>query len=132
VVKIAVKIEPVRDRPRAFQTQDVGHCYCTAMAVSSCNGTAIAVAVASFTKTHCNISSSHGDVFYENALPFRIADSQSLAAAADQSFDFGEQHPGCSYKDPNQRKISGPLIESAFEDTTATAQPIMYRGADYL
>ena len=60
--------------------------------------------------------------FYENALPFNIADSPSLAAVVDQCIEFGQQHPGPKYKAPNRRKICGPLLEPAFEDTTASAQ----------
>jgi hypothetical protein len=32
--------------------------------------------------------------FYENALPFNIADSPSLAAVVDQCIEFSQQHPG--------------------------------------
>ena len=65
--------------------------------------------------------------FYENALPFNIADSPSLATLVDQCIEFGQQHPGRKYKAPNRRKISGQLLESAYEHTAATSQPIMDR-----
>ena len=67
-------------------------------------------------------------------MPFNIADSPSLAAVVDQCIEFGQQHPGRKYKTPNERKIGGPLLESAYDyedTTTAAAQPIMDRAKEY-
>lgn len=69
--------------------------------------------------------------FYENALSFNVADSPSLAAVIDQCIEFGQQHPGRRYKAPNRRRISGPLLDSAFEATTLQAQPIIDRAKKY-
>jgi len=36
------------------------------------------------------------DVFYENALPFNVADLPSLARMVEKCIEFGQQHPGRS------------------------------------
>ena len=65
--------------------------------------------------------------FYQNALSFNVADSPSLAAVINECIEFGQQLPGRRYKAPNQRRISGPLLESAYEATTVSVQPIIDR-----
>jgi hypothetical protein len=49
----------------------------------------------------------------------------------DEDIEFGQQHPCRKYKAPNRRKIGGPLLESAYEDTAASVQPIMDRAKKY-
>ena len=70
------------------------------------------------------------DVFHENALPFNVADSPSLAHMVEKCIEFGQQHPGDKYK-ANRRRIGGALLDSAYEDTAATVQPIMDRAKKY-
>ena len=65
--------------------------------------------------------------FYENALSFNVADSPSLAAVINECIEFGQHHPGRRYKAPKRRRISGPLLESAYEATTVSAQLIIDR-----
>ena len=47
------------------------------------------------------------NVFYENALPFNVADSSSFAVMVEQCIKFGQEHPGRKYKAPNRRRIGG-------------------------
>jgi hypothetical protein len=77
------------------------------------------------------LDSAIANVFYENALPFTVADSPSLARLVEQCIEFGQQHPGRKYKAPNRRRIAGPLLESAYEDTAALVQPVMDRAIKY-
>ena len=65
--------------------------------------------------------------FYENALSFNVADSPSLAAVINECIEFGQHHPGRRYKAPKRRRTSGPLLESAYEATTVSAQLIIDR-----
>ena len=51
------------------------------------------------------LDTTFANFFYENALPFNIADLPSLAAVVDQCIEFGEQHPGRRYKAPNRRRF---------------------------
>ena len=69
--------------------------------------------------------------FYENALSFNVADSQSFAAVVEQCIEFGQQHPGRKYKAPNRRRISGPLLDSAYEDTAASVQLLLDTAKEY-
>ncbi len=72
------------------------------------------------------LDSAIADVLYENALPFNVADchststSPSLAHMVEQCIEFGQHHPGRKYKAPNRRRISGALLDSAYEDTAAS------------
>jgi hypothetical protein len=70
------------------------------------------------------------DVFHENALPFNVADSPSLAHMVKKCIEFGQQHPGDKYK-ANRRRIGGALLDSAYENTAASVQPIMDRAKKY-
>ena len=56
---------------------------------------------------------------FENALSFNVVDSPSFAVMVDQCIQFGHQNPGRKYKIPTRRRISGPLLDSAYEDTAA-------------
>ena len=56
------------------------------------------------------LDSAIANVFYENALPFTVADSPSLARLVEQCIEFGQQNPGRKYKAPNRRRIAGPLL----------------------
>ncbi len=49
----------------------------------------------------------------------------------DQCIEFGRQNIGRKYQVPNRRKIGGPLLESAYEETAALVQPIMERAKRY-
>ena len=69
--------------------------------------------------------------FYENALSFNVVDSPSFTAVINHCIDFGTQHPGRRYKAPNRRKIGGPLLDTAYEATTVSAQPIIDRVKHY-
>ena len=71
------------------------------------------------------LDSSIANFFYENALSFNVADSQSFAAVVEQCIEFGQQHPGRKYKAPNRRRIGGPRLDAAYEDTGAKVEPIM-------
>ena len=73
------------------------------------------------------------NVFYENALPFNVADSSSFAVMFEQCIKFCQQHPGPKYKVPNQRRIGGALLDSAYEleDTGASVQPSIDRAKRY-
>jgi hypothetical protein len=51
------------------------------------------------------IDATIASFFYENALSFNVADSPSFTAVINQCIEFGQQHPGRSYKAPNRRKI---------------------------
>ena len=64
------------------------------------------------------------NVFYENALPFNVADLSSFAVMLEQCIKFGQQNPGRKYKVPIRRRIGGALLDSAYEDTVASVQPI--------
>ena len=44
---------------------------------------------------------------------------QSLAAGVDQDVEFGKHHQGSKDKVPNQHRIGGQLLESAYVDTAA-------------
>ena len=66
-----------------------------------------------------------GSFFYENALSFNVADSPSLAAVINEYIEFGQHHLGRRYKAPKQRRISGQLLESAYEATTVSVHPII-------
>ena len=69
--------------------------------------------------------------FYENVLSFNVADSPSFKTVINHCIDFGKQHPGRRYKAPNRRKIGGPLLDTAYEATTVSAQPIIDRVKHY-
>ena len=71
------------------------------------------------------------NVVYENALPFNVADSSSFAVMVEQCIKFGQQNPGRKYKVPNRRRIGGALLDSAYEDTGASVQPIIDRAKKY-
>jgi len=77
------------------------------------------------------LDSTIANFIYENALSFHVADTQSFAAVVDQCIEFGQQHPGRKYKAPTRRRIGGPLLDSAYEDTAASVQPIMDRAKKY-
>ena len=77
------------------------------------------------------LDSTIANFIYENVLSFNLADTQSLAAVVDQCIEFGQQHPGRKYKAPTRRRISGPLLDSAYEDTAASVKPIMDRAKKY-
>jgi hypothetical protein len=64
---------------------------------------------------------------HENALPFNTAGLPSLAVLVDQCINFSQQRAGSKYKAPNQHKVGRLLLESAYEHTPASAQPIMDR-----
>ena len=68
---------------------------------------------------------------FENALSFNVVDAPSFAVMVDQCIQFGQQNPRRKYKIPTQRRISGPLLGSAYEDTAASVQPIMDRAKKY-
>ena len=72
-------------------------------------------------------------MFHENALPFNVADSPSLAHMVEKCIEFGQQHPGHKYKAPlpNRRRNGGALLDSAYENTAASVQPIMDRAKKY-
>ena len=73
------------------------------------------------------LDSTIASFFYENALAFHVADSQSFSTVVEQCIEFGQQHPGARCKAPNRRRIGDPLLESACEETAATVQPIVAR-----
>lgn len=77
------------------------------------------------------LDSAYANIFYENALPFNIADSPSLAHFVEQCIEFGQQHPGRKYKAPTRRRIAGPLLDAAYGDTAALVQPIIERAKKY-
>jgi hypothetical protein len=65
-------------------------------------------------------------LFYENALQFihnfNVVDSPSFEAMVDLYIQFGQQNPRHENKALNQRRIGGPLLDSAY---VASVQPIM-------
>ena len=77
------------------------------------------------------LDSAIANVFYENALPFNVADSPSLAHMVEKCIEFGQQHPGRKYKAPNRKRIGGALLDTAYEDTAASVQPIVDRAKKY-
>ena len=66
-----------------------------------------------------------------NAMPFNVADLPSFAVMGDQCIEFCQQHPGRKYKSPNRRRIGGALLDSAYEDTGASVQPIIDRAKKF-
>jgi hypothetical protein len=68
---------------------------------------------------------------FENALSFNVVDSPSFAVMVDQCIQFGQQNPGRKYKVPTRRRISGPLLDSAYEDTAGSVKLIMDRAKKY-
>ena len=77
------------------------------------------------------LDSAIANVFYENALPFNVADSPSLAHMVEKCIEFGQQHPGRKYKAQNRKRIGGALLDTAYEDTAASVQPIVDRAKKY-
>ncbi len=77
------------------------------------------------------LDSTIANFIYENDLSFNVADTQSFAAVLVQCIEFGQQHPGRKYKAPNRRRIGGPLLDSAYEDTAASLQPIIDKAKQY-
>jgi hypothetical protein len=59
---------------------------------------------------------SNHEVSFNIAVQF--ADSPFLTAVVDQYIEFDQQHSGHKYNAATRCKISGPLLESAYEDTT--------------
>ena len=49
----------------------------------------------------------------------------------EQCIEFGQQYPGRKYTAPNQLRIGGALLDSAYEDTGASVQPIIDRTKKY-
>jgi hypothetical protein len=49
----------------------------------------------------------------------------------DEDIEFVQQQPRRKYKAPNRHRIGGPLLESAYEDTAASVQPIMDKAKKY-
>ena len=64
---------------------------------------------------------------HQNTVSFNVADSLSFAAMVEQCIQFGQRNPGHKYNVPNRRRISGQLLDSAYEDTAASVQQIMDR-----
>ena len=77
------------------------------------------------------LDSAIANYFYENALPFNVADSPSLAHMVEMCIEFSQQHPGRKYKSPNRMRICGVLLDSAYKDTASSIQPIMDRAKRY-
>jgi hypothetical protein len=59
---------------------------------------------------------SNHEVSFNIAVQF--ADLPFLTAVVDQYIEFDQQHSGHKYNAATRCKISGPLLESAYEDTT--------------
>ena len=78
-----------------------------------------------------NSNSTIASFIFENALSFNVVDSPSFAVMVDQCIQFGQQNPGRKYKVPTRRRISGPLLDSAYEDTAGSVKPIMDRAKKY-
>jgi hypothetical protein len=65
------------------------------------------------------LDSTIASFIFENALSFNVVDSPSFAVMVDQCIQFGHENPGHKYKISTRRRISGPLLDSAYEDTAA-------------
>ena len=74
---------------------------------------------------------SYENAMQFNALPFNVADSPSFAVMVDQCIEFCKQHSCRKYKAQNRRRIGGALLDSAYEDTGASLQPIINRAKKY-
>jgi hypothetical protein len=56
--------------------------------------------------------------YVSNPLSFNIADSPISTSVVDQYIEFDQQHSGHKYNAATRCKISGQLLESAYEDST--------------
>ena len=79
-----------------------------------------------FRKSRSNeLDSRTASFFYENAIPFNVADSPSFAAMIEEAMTFRQQNPLQSYEVPLRRKLSGELLDKSYESTELAVLPII-------
>jgi hypothetical protein len=61
--------------------------------------------------------------FYENGIAFNVADSSSFQNMIDECMKFSKQNPFQSYKTPSRKKLSGELLDKAYESTEQLIAP---------
>jgi hypothetical protein len=77
------------------------------------------------------LDSKIASFFYENAIPFNVADSPSCAAMIEEAMTFRQQNPLQPYKVPLRRKLSGDLLDKAYESTEHGVLPILAEAKKY-
>ena len=69
-----------------------------------------------------NLDESVGQFFYENGVPFYIAQSASWKEMIQTAIRFGKDNPSKEYKEPNRWRIAGPLLDAARDKTEERLQ----------
>jgi hypothetical protein len=73
-------------------------------------------------------------LFVELASAIGADSAECLAASVmieQRMIEFGQQHPGRKQTAPNRHRIGGPHLDPAYEDTAASAQPILDRAEQH-
>ena len=69
--------------------------------------------------------------FFENAIPFNVASSSSFADMIGESMSFRQHNSVESYKVPGRKKLSGQLLDDAYESVQASISPLLAAAAKF-